>query len=333
MQQPVENTQPKVRGGYHWVYAVALLLALAMAGFGSYLAVERDNWFVLSAGVIAVFMVLLTWPLALAFEAGRRHQAQVVGNINRTLDDRLEQMSILLNLISEQQLLSDRAKSVAYRDKDVEALRRAIREEISKCNWEAANTLVNEIESSFGFRVEAAQYRQELESCRGKHEQKLIADTVALIDRSARAERWADAHEEARKLAAQLPDSEQVRRLPAEIDTRRQQHKERLIESWHDAVARKDVDGSIEILKQLDTYLTPDEAAGLQEAARTVFKEKLNLLRMQFAGAVQDHRWAEAVDLGEQIVRDFPNTKIAQEVAEKMPTLQQRANEPQPAKT
>src|SRR5690606_28340534 len=101
-----------------------------------------------------------------------------------------------------------------------------------------------------------------------------------------------------------------------------------LIASWHDAVARKDVDGSIEILKQLDMYLTPAEAESMQETARTVFKEKLNLLRLQFASAVQEHHWAEAVDLGDQIMRDFPNTRIAQEVREKMDALRQRAAAP-----
>ena len=86
------------------------------------------------------------------------------------------------------------------------------------------------------------------------------------------------------------------------------------------------MDGSIEILKQLDPYLTPQEAEQMQEPVRNVFKEKLNSLRTQFSLAVQDHKWAEAIRLGDIISRDFPNTKIAQEVREKMDALRQRAN-------
>jgi hypothetical protein len=120
-------------------------------------------------------------------------------------------------------------------------------------------------------------------------------------------------------------DDEQVRRLPHDIEARRQAHKKQLVDSWHDAVNRHDIDGSIEILKQLDAYLTPQEAESFQETARGVFKEKLNNLRTQFTLAVQDHKWTEAVRLGETIVNEFPNTRIAQEVGEKMGTLRQRA--------
>jgi hypothetical protein len=59
-----------------------------------------------------------------------------------------------------------------------------------------------------------------------------------------------------------------------------------------------------------------------------VFKEKLNLLSKQFSDAVRDHKWIDAMRVGESISREFPNTRIAQEVREKMETLRQRANEP-----
>jgi len=84
-------------------------------------------------------------------------------------------------------------------------------------------------------------------------------------------------------------------RLPAEIESRRVTHKRQLLDSWHDAVHRHDVDGSIEILKRLDLYLTPAEADSMQETARGVFKEKLSNLRTQFAIAVQDKAWNEAI--------------------------------------
>jgi outer membrane protein assembly factor BamD (BamD/ComL family) len=64
---------------------------------------------------------------------------------------------------------------------------------------------------------------------------------------------------------------------------------------------------------------------------RLVFKEKLNNLGKQFSNAVQDHKWREAIDVGDTIVRDFPNTRIAQEVREKMDLLRQRAAGLEPA--
>jgi outer membrane protein assembly factor BamD (BamD/ComL family) len=66
----------------------------------------------------------------------------------------------------------------------------------------------------------------------------------------------------------------------------------------------------------------------MQETARGVFKEKMNILREQFAHAVQEQRWREAIRIGDAIIADFPNTKMAQEVREKMDVLRQRADEP-----
>jgi hypothetical protein len=122
-----------------------------------------------------------------------------------------------------------------------------------------------------------------------------------------------------------------VKGLQKEIETRRQAHKRQLLDAWYDAVNRKDVDGSIEILKKLDLYLTPQEGEMLQETARGMFKLKLENLKAQFAQAVQDHRWTEAVRLGDTIIQDFPNSRIAAECRETMETLRKRAAEPEPA--
>src|SRR5690606_23562519 len=92
----------------------------------------------------------------------REAQGETLAQINTMLTDRLEQTSIMLNLISEQQLLSDQAKRVAFREKDRDALRRAIQEEIARCDWEAASMLVNDIEEEFGYRQEALRFREEI---------------------------------------------------------------------------------------------------------------------------------------------------------------------------
>lgn len=328
----MEPQSPRPNRSVLWIYNLATLAALAVVGWGIWLAVARDQWMILAAGIVSLTAALATWPLAALLQGTRRDQGDVLKQIHDTLDDRLQQTSILLNLISEQQLLSDRAKAVAFRETDRDALRRAITEEIARGDWEAAESLVRDIESSFGYRQEAERLREEIARSRAEAEQKSIAETMAVIDRYTRGEQWAQATREAEQLRSRLPNNPQVQNLPQEIENRREQHKQRLITSWHDAVARKDVDGSIEILKQLDLYLTPAEAESMQETARTVFKEKLNLLRLQFAAAVQEHHWGEAVDLGDQIMRDFPNTRIAQEVREKMDALRQRAAEPQEVK-
>jgi hypothetical protein len=239
-------------------------------------------------------------------------------------NERMQQMSVLLNQISEQQLISDRTKQVAYRTRDREALRRAIHEEINNKDWEAALVLANDMENVFGYKSEAARFRKDIEA---KHQEVLrreIGEGVGAVERHIRAERWQDALSEAHKVAQAYPGDEQARNLPQWVEERRAGHKRQLIESWQDAINRRDIDGSIEILRKLDPYLTPAEAEAMQEPARNLFKEKLNNLRTQFTLAVQDHNWNESIRIGEQITRDFPNTRAAQEVRDMMPVLRER---------
>lgn len=319
----------------NWMYLLAVVLALATLGCGIYQVIDSgEGWPMVAAGCLGLIAVLATWPVVGALQASRAALAGERQELLTPLTQRIDEMTLLVNLISEQQLLSDRAKSVVFREKDRDALRRAISEEIAKCDWEAALVLADEIERGFGYKGEAERVRQQVQQCRQEAVRRQVADAIGTVDRHTRAEQWSAALREAERLMQQFPDNEQVRNLPVEIENRRQGHKRQLLSSWTDAVARHDVDGSIEILRQLDTYLTPAEAESMQETARSVFKEKLNNLGRQFSTAVQEHRWAEALRAGEAVMREFPNSRIAQEVRENMEALRKRAAAPaEPAGT
>src|SRR5687768_6098432 len=282
----------------------------------------------LAAGCASLVLVLCTWPVALGMQAWRAcNQVSVDKNLDN-VSERLEQFSVMLNLISEQQLLSDRAKAIAFREKDRDALRRAIAEEIVNGDWEAAIQLANDIETVFGSKQEADQFRAQVLE---KHNEAIrwqINEALNTIDRHVRSEQWHVAFTEAHQLASRFPTNDQVRNLPQEIEGRRQAHKRQLVESMHDAVARKDTDGAIEIVKKLDQYLTPTEATEYQETVRHIFREKVNSLRTQFTLAVKEENWVEAVRVGEQIIHDFPNSQMAREVREMIDPLRQRASQP-----
>jgi hypothetical protein len=313
---------------YTWAYVLAGVLALATLGCGIYQVVRwHVGWEMVAGGCIGLVAVLATWPITQCLFDARCSRKIEREETMQPVVERIDQMAILVNMISEQLLLSDRAKAVAFRVKDREALRRAISEEMAKQDWEAALALADDIEKNFGYRGEAERVRGEIELARTENMRRQIADVMGTIDRHTRAEQWSAALRESERLTQMFPDNEQVRNLPVEIENRRQNHKRQLMASWTDAVARHDVDGSIEILKQLDTYLTPAEAESMQETARSVFKEKLANLGKQFSTAVQDHRWIEAIRTGEQVMREFPNSRIAQEVRENMDSLRQRAGE------
>lgn len=315
----------------NWMYFVVLVVAMAVFGVGIFLALRGPNdrdWTMLAAGSVGLLLVLTTWPLAIAMSAAR-DAATAKGEENMTaLSERLQAMSVILNEINENTVLSDRAKAVAYREKDRDALRRAIREDVAKRDWEAALILADDMERIFGYRQEAMKFREDIHRAQDDIIRRQVNEGVAVIDRHCRAEAWSDALREAERLMNTFRNDPQVMGLPQEIENRRQNTKRQLQDAFQDALARKDNDGAIEILKKLDLYLTRAEADVMQDTVRNLFKEKINDLRTQFALAVQDHRWTEAVRIGELIVRDFPNSGIAQEVKGRLDALRQRAAEP-----
>ena len=330
--------RPETASGSGVFTVVLLLVAVPTFLVGIYLAATGRGWAMLAAGCASIVALGIAWPLLRAIETSRDTNQQCISDFVGPFNERMQQMNVLLNLISEQQLISDRTKQVAYRRRDRDALRRAIHEEIANHDWEAALVLAGDMEEVFGYKQEADRFRREIEAKRGEAVRKQVGEAVAVIDRHMRAEKWQDALAEAHRASQAFVGDEQAHHLPQHVEDRRQAHKRQLQEGFHEALARHDNDGAIEILRKLDPYLSPQEAEGMQETARNLFKEKLNSLRTQFSLAVTEHNGREALRLGEIIVRDFPNTRIAQEVRETMDSLRQKAaewetEEPQQAAT
>jgi hypothetical protein len=327
-QQNLQSSSPNATGtATTGVPALGLAVALVLTGAGAYVAVTRNEWALLAGGGVALAIVATVWQVAAGMVGSSKAMAARGAGYSAQLGERVEQICVMLNTISDQQLLSDRAKSVAYRDKDSEALRRAIREEIAKQNYESAAILVDEMERTFGYAVEAESFRNELQQRKDERLRKQVGEAMNGVDRLVREERWPDAFREADRLRERFPNLDSVKLLPKEIELRRNARKKQLMADWTDAINRHDNDASIEALKRLDPYLLPAEAEQMQETVRGVFKEKLAGLRTKFSLAVQDHRWAEAVRLGEQISAEFPNSRIATEVNQSMDALRKRAAE------
>jgi hypothetical protein len=323
----VAETRHDDEGGSSQAGAYGLLLipVLLMVGLGVWLGATGRGWGVFAAGCASGVALGIAVPLLRAIESSRNANLRCINEFTAPFNERMQQMNVLLNLISEQQLISDRTKQLAYRTRDRDALRRAIHEEIANHDWEAAMLLAGDMEDVFGYKQEADQIRREIDSRRSENLRKQVGEAMAVIERHMRAEKWQEALAEAHRASQTFPSDEQAHNLPAFVEERRVQHKRQLMEGFREAIGRHDNDGAIEILRKLDPYLTPQEAEGMQETARNLFKEKLNSLRTQFSLAVTEHNGHEALRLGEIIVRDFPNTRIAQEVRETMPSLREKA--------
>lgn len=310
---------------YGWMFAAILVLALAVFGTGVYLAAKQQVWTMLAAGSLAVIGTLLAWPIAAACGAKAldRHLEARIDPILSKFDLALTH----LQLIGEQQLISDRAKQIAFREKDRDAFRRAVLEDLSKQDYDAALSLVEAMETEFGARGEVERIRREVTSRRDESVRRQLDGALAVVDRHIEAEQWQAAFKEGERLKTVFPEQVRVQMLAGEIEHRRQTVKRQLLARWQETVNNKQIDEAITVLRKLDNYLTPVEASGLEEDARMIFKEKLSKLRVEFTNAVQTHSWRDAKRIAEVVISDFPNTQMAREVRDMMPTLDERLRE------
>ena len=153
---------------YLWLYAVALAASMALVVWGAVLMKQRGSQAVLAAGAVATIATLLAWILTVSLRASRNETLERLDTIFAPVNERLQHISVLINQVSEQQLISERAKAVAFRESERDALRRAIREEMTRRDWDAALTLVNDIEAAFGYKTEADRFREEIASALGE---------------------------------------------------------------------------------------------------------------------------------------------------------------------
>lgn len=130
---------------------------------------------------------------------------------------------------------------------------------------------------------------------------------------------------EAHKIQRLYAESPQVRDVHKTVAHAREQYKHDLEREFLEAAKVDDVDRAVELLKELDMYLTEQEAEPFRETARGVIGKQRENLGVQFKIAVHDKEWLRAVSVGEQIIREFPNSRMADEVRSMLDLLRERA--------
>ena len=191
-------------------------------------------------------------------------------------------------------------------------------------DFNAAYEIIEEIAKRTEYKDLADQLRIQADKFRDATEQERTNQVIAHIEKLLDEFQWARASSQIEGLIRANPDSEKAKAMRQRLLDKKEERKRTLLAAWDDAVTRQETDRSLEILKELDLFLTPNEALALQEAAKDVFRTKLHNLGVQFSIAVTEKRWAHALDIGEQIITDFPNSKMSEEIRDKMDILRQK---------
>lgn len=305
----------------------ALLLALVLILLGVLLASRSPATadLFMAAGLLGIVIVLALAPIA--FHLRRNTQQQAI-NIRK-----IDNLVSSIHRLGESSMLSDDARRVLNRGAERDMLCKAIEEDIQAQAWDAAMVLCDELAQRFGYRQDAEEFRARIELARSEIQERKVADAIARLDGLIVQKRWDVAAGEARRIQRLFPDSPRVERLRDRVEQARLVYKSDLERRFLDAAQNDRVDDAMSMLKELDAYLTEEEAAPLREAAKGVIGKARENLGTRFKLAVQDRQWAQAAALGRRITAEFPNTRMAQEVRGMMDGILAKANSGEPAAT
>lgn len=293
------------------LYALPAAIAVLMLVFG----IRDTQMALIAGGAVGLILVAATAPLAflLVGFGGRFRDAAA---FRRTIE-----------ALRENSMLSDNAKRVLFRDRELDMLRNAIEDDIARADYNAAITLCDEMSALFGQRQEAEAFRSRIAQARAQQYELEVQAAVDQFDASLEEHNWAMVHQQAARIRRLYPDSHIVGDMDFRIESARNKHKTELESRFLEAAEKDDPATAMELLKQLDRYLSRGEAQRLTTVAQGVILRHREGLGHAFRRAVSEHRWAEAADLGEAIMAEFPNSQMASEVRSMLDVLRSRAGQ------
>ena len=235
----------------------------------------------------------------------------------------LEKISSGLAQINHSTRVSETAKAIAFRDADRQSLREAVFDKLQQQEFSAAEEIINEIAKRPEYKELAEQLKKQTNRYHDATDHERLNQVIAHINKLVDDCQWGRASAQIEGLIKAHPNNEQAKAMRQILLDKKQERKRILLAVWDDAIQNQETDRSLEILKELDQYLTPNEGLALQEAARDVFRTKLHNLGVQFAISVTEKRWIDALEIGQNIIADFPNSKMSEEIRCRLDVLKQ----------
>jgi hypothetical protein len=316
-----KNSQPiKYILIFYGAIIAIILLALFTDVFKSF-GIPSIVWVLLGllliATLIVIFMTLMKMLDVLDNSGAKQDKVA----------DELERIKAALNQVNQCTRLSETAKTIAFRDSDTQMLREVVFDKLQQKDFDAAYEIIDEIAHRTGYRKLAEQLHIQADKYRDSTDTERMVQSIANIEKLLEEHQWARASAQIERLVTEYPSNEKALATRQRLSEKKDERKKVLLNAWDDAVKRQATDRSIEILRELDQYLTPNEGLALQEAARDVFRSKLHNLGVQFSLAISGKQWAKALETGEEITREFPNSRMAEEIREKIEILRTHAQQ------
>ena len=318
---------PLVRFKHLFIIYGAIIVVVLLAFFTNVFETKEAGTMPAMVWVLLGLALLLT--LILIF-ATLMKMLDILDDSNSKLEkaaDELEKLRQVVNQVNQSARVSEIAKSIAFRDSDIQTLRDTVFDKLQQKDFDTAYEIIDDIAHRTGYTKLAEQLHIQADKYRDATDVERMNQLIAHIEKHLEDHQWTRASAQIELLIKEYPASEKALAMWQRLSEKKDERKKVLLNSWDDAVKRQATDRSLEILRELDQYLTPNEALALQEAARDVFRNKLHNLGVQFSLAVSGRQWAKAFETGTEIIRDFPNSRMAEEIRERIDALKSNATQ------
>lgn len=316
---------------WHYPFAVLFVAAVVMsiiaAFFGStqglFGSMEASLWalaglLLIASFAVACFGVLLSCHKIISLNKNCNEQLENIAEITNRNNNTLTQIAKTISF-------SDAARAVIFRDQEIAQLRDTVLGVLHQHDFESTNAMIDFLSTHRRYASLAAQLRQLADQYRNATEDEQVNQTITHIYELCRQYNWNQASSEVERLRRAFPKSAKAEAIGDKVRELKDARKMELLTEWDQAVKNNDPDKNLEVLKELDPYLTPNEGLALQESAAEVFKTKLHNLGLEFTLAVSTKQWHQAIRTGEQIIEDFPNSRMAHEIQGKIQILSEKA--------
>jgi len=211
-------------------------------------------WLLL-AGVFLIAIITTLSNIIKIFDALQDNSVKL-----ERLIDALEKNRSALAQVNQDTRLSEAVKTIVFRDADSQCLREAVLDRLEHEDFGTACEIIEQIAHRTEYKELAEQLQAEVDKRCGTTEAERMNGAIAYIKMLFENYEWVKANAEIERLIKTYPDREEAKAMRKTLIAKKEEHKRVLLNAWDDAVQRRATDRSLEILKELDLYLTPEEA-------------------------------------------------------------------------
>lgn len=300
-------------------------IAAAISAFAALRGIQLESDAYLLTGIAGFIITLTTLPICLRSGSSGGGSSTESAIEADKLRSQIVKMTKSIEHLEETMILSDDARRVLNRHKERQLLRRAIEEDIARGEFNAAMVLVNELAQRFGYRVDAEEFREKIDLARTQTEHSRVQAEIASLDALIAEHKWERALHDAARISRLYHDSPLAEGLRHRVESARQRYKDEIERRFLMAAQDDRIEEAMGLIQEMDHLLTEAESDRFKEVARGVIGKARENLGAAFKLAVHDRAWDKAASIGQRIIDEFPNSRMAGEVRELIDTLRERS--------